>query len=181
MAVELDGERWRILPAEVVARAGLRVGTPFQRETARTLGRELRRKRALDQATRLLTASDRSRRTLEERLERAGHSAAARAEALATLDRAGLVDDARLARDRADTLAARGYGDAAIRADLARRRVPEDLVTEALETLEPERERLQRIVEHETPSPRLLRRLSSRGFSHATLEALATRVFADQA
>jgi SOS response regulatory protein OraA/RecX len=178
VAVFLDGARWRVVP--VAARAELRVGAALDRETARLLARELRRAKALSQATRLLATSDRSRRGLEERLEQKGHSPAARAEALAALERAGLLDDDRVARDRAVTLAERGYGDAAIRADLLRRRVSAELAAEAVGALEPESERVRRLIERETPSPRLLRRLASRGFSHATLEELAAAVFADR-
>ena len=55
----------------------------------------------LSQATRTLAATARSRGELEQRLARAGHAEAAREDALESLGRAGLVDDARLAEDRA--------------------------------------------------------------------------------
>lgn len=180
VAVDLDGVRWRVLPVAAVARAELTVGSRLDRPAARLLARELRRTRAIAQATRLLAASDRSRGTLEERLEQAGHSAAARAAALEALDRAGLVDDERVARIRAGTLAERGYGDAAIRVDLSRRRVPSETAAQAVAALEPERDRAQRIVDREGTSPRLLRRLAARGFSRDTLEGVAGGAFAEE-
>ena len=173
VAVELDGRSWRVLPADAVVRTGLAVGRRLDRPTARDLARELRRARALVAATRSLAASDRSRRALDERLERAGHSAAARNDALAALGRAGVVDDSRLARSRADRLARRGYGDAAIRADLRRRLIPPEAAAAAVAALEPELDRARRLVEDESVTPTFLRRLGTRGFSPETLTEVA--------
>jgi SOS response regulatory protein OraA/RecX len=174
VAVELDGRPWRVLPTDAVVRAGLAVGRPLDRHTARELAREVRRARALAQATRTLATSGRSRRELERRLTLAGHAGAAREEALATLDRAGLVDDARLAEDRAELLARRGYGDAAIRADLRRRLVEPEAAAAAVAALEPEPERLRRLLEAQSVTPALLRRLAGRGFSRDALDDVAS-------
>ena len=43
VAVDLDGEPWRVVPLEAVYAAGLVVGRALDRPTARALGRELRR------------------------------------------------------------------------------------------------------------------------------------------
>ena len=180
VAVELDGRPWRVLPTDAVVRAGLAVGRPLDRPTARELAREMRRARALGAATRSLATSDRSRRELEQRLARAGHSGAAREEALASLDRAGLVDDARLAESRAELLARRGYGDAAIRADLRRRLVAPEAAAGAVDALEPEPERLRRLLEAQGVTPALLRRLAGRGFSRDALDEVASS-FASEA
>ena len=174
VAVELDGRPWRVLPADAVVRAGLGIGRPLDRPTARELAREVRRARALAQATRTLATSGRSRQELDRRLARAGHGEAAREEALATLDRAGLVDDARLAVSRAELLARRGYGDAAIRADLRRRLVAPEAAADAVASLEPEPERLRRVFKGQSVTPALLRRLAGRGFSRDVLEEVAS-------
>lgn len=175
VAVDLDGRTWRVLPANAVVRAGLAVGRPLDRAAARELAREVRRLKALAAATRSLAASDRSERALEERLARAGHSAAAREEAIASLARAGAIDDRRLAASRAEQLARRGYGDAAIRADLRRRQVEPEAAASALAALEPELERLRRVLENERGvTPVLLRRLSARGFSREALDDVAS-------
>ena len=63
---------------------------------------------------------------------------AERRAAVERLSRAGLVDDARFAPSRAAGLAARGYGDAAIRDDLERRGLDSELVAAALVALAPE-------------------------------------------
>jgi SOS response regulatory protein OraA/RecX len=173
VAVELDGLPWRVLPTDAVVRAGLTVGRPLDRSTARELAREVRRAKALAAATRSLAASDRSERALEQRLARAGHSAAARAGAIAALARAGAIDDSRLAESRAELLARRGYGDAAIRADLRRRLIAPEMAASAVAALEPELERLLRTLENESVTPALLRRLAGRGFSRDTLDEVA--------
>jgi SOS response regulatory protein OraA/RecX len=173
VAVELDGRSWRVLPTDAVVRAGLAVGRRLDRSTARELAREIRRAKALAQATRTLATSGRSRRELEQRLARAGHAETAREEALATLDRAGLVDDARLAEDRASLLARRGYGDIAIRADLKRRQIASEAATSAVDSLAPELERVRELLEGRSITPALLRRLAGRGFSRDTLDEVA--------
>jgi SOS response regulatory protein OraA/RecX len=180
VSVELDGREWRVLPADAVVRAGLAVGRPLDRGTARQLAREIRRARALTQATRTLAATARSRGELEQRLARAGHAEAAREDVLESLDRAGLVDDARLAESRASVLARRGYGDAAIRADLRKRLIGTEEAADAVDALEPEITRLESLVAGKEVTPALLRRLAGRGFSRDALGELGT-MFAQEA
>lgn len=170
--VQLDGRPWRVLPADAVVRTCLAVGRTVDRETARALARELRRSRALTDAVRALRRRDLSRRRLDERLGRRGAGAEARADALATLEQAGLLDDARVAATRARSLAERGYGDAAIRLALEGEQLPPELVEEALAALEPERERVRTLL-REPADLRTLRRLAARGFAAETLEAVA--------
>ena len=173
VAVDLDGRPWRVLPADAVVRAGLVVGRALDRETARELARGVRRARALAAATRSLVAADRSQQALERHLVQAGHPAAAREDAIATLGRAGLLDDARVAESRAELLARRGYGDAAIRADLRRRLIPTDAAADAIAALEPELDRAWRLLAGQNVTPVLLRRLAGRGFSSDTLDEFA--------
>ena len=174
VAVELDGRPWRVLPTDAVVRVGLAVGRPLDRSTARDLARELRRARALAAATRSLAASDRSERALEQRLAQAGHSATAREDAIASLARAGAIDDGRLAESRAELLARRGYGDASIRADLRCRLIAPEAAAAAVSSLEPELERLRQLLERQSVTPALLRRLARRGFSRDTLDEAAS-------
>jgi regulatory protein len=177
--VELDGAPWRVLGAGVVVRTELRAGRPLDRETARRLAREVRREKALARASRALAARDRSRGELESRLAQAGVPESAREEALAALEASGLVDDARVAESRAGELARRGYGDLAIRSDLARRRISSEAIAEAIEALEPESDRARAVVEARGATPAILRRLAARGFSRDTLEDLASSVARD--
>jgi regulatory protein len=174
--IELDGGPWRLVPADVVVRAGLRVGAPLDRETARALGRELRRANALGVAASALRYRDHSRRSLEERLAGRGVAPAAGAAAIAALEQAGVVDDARVAAARAETLASRGYGDAAIRFDLERRGIAAKLVEAAVDGLEPEPERAKALVARNGPGA--ARRLASRGFDPGVIEDVLGSSFA---
>jgi SOS response regulatory protein OraA/RecX len=177
--VELDGVPWRLVPAEAVVRTGLSVGRALDREAARTLGRELRRAEALGVAMRALRYRDQSRRRLEERLSRRGMRTEAQEDALAALEQAGLVDDGRVASARAEALAARGYGDAAIRFKLEGEGLAAELVGEAVAGLEPEAVRAGKLLDRRGRGPASVRWLASRGFDAGTLEDLAG--FADEA
>ena len=171
VAVELDGTVWRVLPLEVVVRAALRVDAELDRPRARTVRRELRRHEALVASAGVLRHRDLSTRRLEQRLERRAVPAAERARAVETLTRAGLLDDGRFARGRARSLAARGYGDTAIRFDLERQGVDAELAAEALAELEPERDRALRLAATAGSAARAARLLARRGFGEEAIEA----------
>src|SRR5207302_7798303 len=96
-------------------------------EVARMPKRELGGSEALRLATRALVHRDRSIAELRDRLDRRGVAESERDEALATLERSGVVDDGRFASARAAALAERGYGNAAISADLERRGIGGEL------------------------------------------------------
>jgi SOS response regulatory protein OraA/RecX len=173
VAVELDGRPWRSVPAEAVFRAGLDIGRDLDRTRARLLRRELRRLEALAVAGRALRRRELSEARLARRLERAGVPPAPRAATLRALGRAGLIDDRRLAFDRAAALAERGYGDAWIRWDLERQGIAAELVGEAVTGLEPEHARARRVAGAEGGGPRAARRLARRGFGDEAVEAAA--------
>ena len=173
--LEVDGSPWRTLPVAVVARAGLQLGVELERPRLRELARARRLEAALATAARELRRRDLTARGLGARLEQRGVAPAAGAEALAAATAAGYVDDARFARDRAAALAARGYGDAAIRWQLEREGVEPELAASACEELEPERARAARLVERRGASIATARFLGRRGFDEevvATLVAL---------
>jgi SOS response regulatory protein OraA/RecX len=153
--VDLDGSLWRTLPVDAVVRSELVVGRTLDRETARALARELRRSHALRDAARALRHRDLSRRALAGRLPAPG-----RDDALAALERSGILDDRRAAAGRATVLSGRGYGDAAIRFRLEQEGFSGEDVAEALAALEPEHERAKRLVER----GRAPRWLAARGF-----------------
>jgi len=165
--IDLDGVRWRLVPADAVVRAGLAVGRALDRETARALGRELRRAEALGVAVRALRHRDRSRKGLEERLAARAVPPSAREDAIAALERSGVLDDTRVATSRAHALAGRGYGDAAIRAALEAERLYGEVVAEAIAGLEPEAERARRLFERRGGGAKALRWLAARGFETA--------------
>jgi SOS response regulatory protein OraA/RecX len=180
VAVELDGAPWRVLPVDVVVRAGLAEGRLLDRRALRLVRRELRRAEALQVAGRALRHRDLSRRRLAERLEGAVPAAVA-AESLATLERAGLVDDRRVALVRAESLAGRGYGDEAIRHRLRAEGLAEEVAEEAVAGLAPECERAGPLIERRGVGPRTARYLAGRGFGEEAVEAALGAAFGQDA
>ena len=172
IAVELDGMPWRVLPAESVLAAGLENGTMLDRVHARKLRTALKRVEARTAALSALSHSDHTAATLRGRLDAKGVAPVDRDVAIETMERAGLVDDSRFAQGRAAVLAARGAGNLMIRDDLERRGVSSDLVDQAIRGLEPEFDRVRRLLAACGTSPRTLRRLAAKGFSEDVLEAL---------
>jgi len=171
--VQIDGHDWRVLPTDVVVRARLTPGTLLDRPRLREVARERRRTRALAAAGRVLRSRDLPTRALDARLERRGIAAPDRAGALAALESAGLVDDVRFARNRALALAGRCLGDAAIRYDLEEYGVEPALVADALEALEPEADRAERIVASRGRSATTARFLARKGFGEDAVESAA--------
>jgi SOS response regulatory protein OraA/RecX len=180
VAVEVDGEHWRVLPAEVVVRVGMASGAELQRPLLRALRRELRRHRALATATRALRARPLSARRLDERLQRAGFVAGERAEALAAVRRAGFVDDERYAVARAELLARRDRGDALIRHDLRSQGIAGEAVERALAALEPETARAARAAGTRSGAAAKARYLARRGFGEDAIEAALGSTVADE-
>src|SRR6266536_3206189 len=99
----------------------------------------------------------------------------AQADALETLARAGYVDDARFARDRAAHLAERGYGDEWIRMDLEAQGVAAEAAEPALAEVDPEAERAQREWVRLGGGLRAARTLARRGVSAETVETLVAK------
>jgi regulatory protein len=130
------------------------------------------RNEALAVAMRALARREHSRRSLGERLRRAGVGEGEAEEVLAELERLGLLDDGRFARERARVLAERGKGDAAIRSDLERSGVSVAAVEEALARLDPERERAERLVGRRGATPATARLLAGRGFDEDVVAAV---------
>ena len=133
------------------------------------------RDEALAVATRALARREHSRRSLAERLERAGIREREAEEVLSELERLGLLDDRRFALERARVLAERGKGDAAIRFDLERSGVSRAAVEEALAQLDPERERAERLVVSRGATPATARLLAVRGFDEDVVAAVVAR------
>jgi len=127
---------------------------------------------AVETAIRALRHRDRSTAELDARLAKRGIDAEKREQALETLERVGYVDDERFARTRAEQLAARGSGDALIRHDLEQRGVATEVVEAALGSLEPERERAQRLVAQRGATLKTARYLAARGFGEEALEGI---------
>ena len=170
VALEVDGRAWRVVPDDVVARCGLAPGVLLERPLLRRLRRELRRAEALGTATRSLARRDLSSRRLRERLDARGIRAPAAKAAVATLESAGIVDDARLARSRAAVLADRGWGDAAVAARLEQEGIGPEPAQAALSELLPAPERAAARAAGAPDRRAAWRLLARRGFSSDSIE-----------
>ena len=95
--------------------------------------------------------------------------------------RTGAVDDERFAKTRAATLAARGSGDALIRHDLAGRGIAAALVEAAVDALETESARAERIVEQRGATVKTARHLARKGFSEDSIESTCEMAIAEGA
>jgi regulatory protein len=133
---------------------------------------------ALECALRALRHRDRSAHEVDRRLAERGFADEEREQTLETLVRTGVVDDARFAQTRAESLATRGAGDELIRHELAGAGIDPILADEAIASLEPEIDRARRIVERRGASAKTARYLHGRGYSH---DALATAVATSEA
>jgi regulatory protein len=120
---------------------------------------------ALDAGLRALRYRDRSAHELREWLASREFSPADCEDALATLERLGLLDDRRFAEGRARALAGRGAGDALIRYDLERAGIASDSIEDALAGLEGEDVRARAVVSRRGAGPKTARYLGSKGFS----------------
>jgi regulatory protein len=129
------------------------------------------RRDPIELGARALRHRDRSRRQIDERLARAGMDDEERADALDRLERVGYLDDTRFAAGRAAALAARGYGDEAIRLDLGRAGVDGDVIAAALGALEEEEARAIEVAERLGRTPRIAARLARHGFTQESVEA----------
>ena len=170
VALEVDGEPWRRVPDEVVVRAGLAVGLELDRPTLRRVRKELARARGMAVAAGTLARRDASADEVRTRLARARVEPSAAADAVASLERAGALDDRRFARSRASALAARGYGDAAILAGLEAAGVGESGAREAGADPAPESERARALVTTQTDPGKTARLLARRGFAFDVVE-----------
>jgi regulatory protein len=179
IAVELDGARWRTIPAEVVVRVRLNVGEELDRPRLRELARELRRTRAVETALRAVSSREQTAAEIDRRLRQRGFAPGLREETLSRLEHVGLVDDERYAMRRAESLSERGYGDEAIRWRLERDGVACETVAKAVAALPPERLRARLVVAACGPGLRTARELARRGFGEDAVEEALGRAVAD--
>jgi regulatory protein len=131
---------------------------------------------AFDLACRWLARAPRSRAEVAAHLAGIGFSARAVQTAIERLVELGFVDDERLAKNRAETLASRGYGDLWIERDLVQRGLAQDVVTRALAAVPAEKGRarawLARGARRRGVVPGAWSALARRGFAEETVEDL---------
>lgn len=141
VSVFVDGE-WAIgVHAEVAAAAGLRVGQQITVAALQELARSEELRRARESALHLLGYRARSRAELQRALLHKGYDPELVQEALEALGRSGLIDDAEFSRSwvRART-GSRPLGPNRIAAELRQKGVEREMIAEALEAVDPDRE-----------------------------------------
>jgi regulatory protein len=126
---------------------------------------------ALEAAAKALARRDRSAADLAAYLERHGTAPDDAGRAVERLREAGYVNDARYAASRAEALAGRGFGDAAVRFELERDGVGTDEIEQALAALVPERERALDLLRAAKSPLAGVRRLAAKGFGADSIEA----------
>lgn len=179
VALEVDGRPWRTVPDDVVVRARLAPGMELERSVLRRVRTELHRAESLALAGRVLARRDLSTRALAARLARAGTARGAVEATVTALVEAGVVDDARVAKARAERLCERGWGDAAILERLEQEGIDVPLAQVAVRLLPPERERAEHLIGRAYDARRAARTLARRGFAPETVEDLFPALDAD--
>lgn len=171
--------------------AALSVGQQLGSDQVSELQARDRQESAYRQALRLLARRPRSERELQIRLDRMGLAEADQNEVMGRLREAKLVDDTEFAAAWLENrMAFRPRGAWALRVELRRKGVPEEIIKSALEGFDEEDAALRaarqgaRKFEHLSPETfrqRLSAYLVRRGFQHPTISPLVEQLAAERA
>ncbi|MGV3722548.1 MAG: regulatory protein RecX [Actinomycetota bacterium] len=139
--VYVDGEWVAGVHAEVVVASGLRVGQVISTDRLQALSHAEETRKARESAYRLLGYRARSRSELRQRLLQKGYEGGVVEEALAAVDRSGLINDAEFSASwvRART-GSKPHGRTRIAAELRQKGVARDVIDEALKAVDPDTE-----------------------------------------
>ena len=130
--VELDGQPFATVAAQVVAAAGLVVGRPLAEGAREQLGAAADVEAAYRTALRAIERRGFARADLGRRLQRKGHPRDAVAAALDRVVALGLLDDAAFAVNYVQTRAPRGRGPSRLTRDLLAMGIERRLIDRAL-------------------------------------------------
>jgi regulatory protein len=141
VSIYIDGEFAMGMHAEVAAVAHLAVGQKASVSDLESLGRAEELRRVRESALKALGYRARSRAELQFRLSRKGYDAELIEEALQSLGRSGLVDDAEFSRSWVSArTGGKPMGPHRIAAELRQKGVARELIEQALEPVDPETE-----------------------------------------
>lgn len=131
--VEVDGEYWNILDAEVLADFGFQPGVPVTEELLADALERAQRRRARERAYYLLSNRDYSAGELLEKLKTSVDEPVA-LDTVLRMRELGFIDDARYAEKLARSLlTGKKYGAFRAKQEMRRRHLSDDLIEEALE------------------------------------------------
>ena len=188
--LELDGTRFGVVPADLIAAEGLCPGDTIAPAVHERLSAAADVEAAFRTGLRVLELRPYARADLGRRLQRKGHPRAAVEVALERLAGLGLLDDEAYARNYVQTRAARGRGPTRLLRDLLSMGVQRSLVDRAIgaewpegsdRTSMPQALASKRAAQlgqlpRQTKRRRLLAYLARRGFSGREVAALVESV-----
>jgi len=123
LVVEIDGQRFTSLPADLVSSFGIERDEEIGAEALERLARAADVEAAYRVSLRLLATRPRAVHELLRKLRERGHNPSAAAEAVGRLEVKGLLNDGEFARHFARVRLGRGHGPARILVDLLARGV----------------------------------------------------------
>jgi regulatory protein len=188
--LELDGTRFGVVPADLIAAEGLSVGQTVAPDVHERLCAAADVEAAFRTGLRMLELRSCARLDLSRRLQRKGHPRAAVDVALERLLGLGLLNDEAYARNYVQTRAPRGRGPSRLVRDLMAMGVERSLIDRAVTAEWPEgsdrtsmpqalaskRAAQLGTLPRQTKRRRLLAYLARRGFSGRDVSALVERV-----
>jgi regulatory protein len=188
--LELDGVRFGVVPADLIAAEGLSPGQTVEAAVRERLSAAADVEAAFRTGLRVLELRPYARADLGRRLQRKGHPRAAVEVALERLLALGLLDDEAYARNYVQTRAARGRGPSRLTRDLLAMGVQRSFIDRALVAEWPEgsdrtsmpqalvskRAAQLGTLPRQTKRRRLLAYLARRGFSGREVSALVESV-----
>jgi regulatory protein len=188
--LELDGTRFGVVPAELIAAEGLSPGQTIAPDVHARLSAAADVEAAFRTGLRMLELRPYARADLGRRLQRKGHPRAAVDVALERLLTMGLLNDEAYARNYVQTRAARGRGPSRLTRDLLAMGVQRSVIDRAVAAEWPEgsdrtsmpqalvskRAAQLGTMPKQTKRRRLLAYLARRGFSGRDVSALVESV-----
>jgi len=183
--VFLDGEF--AFGLDRVAAAWLRIGQELGDEKIAQLQREDEGEKAYQQALKLLSYRPRSATEVRKKLEQRGTSESMIVEVLERLQRSGLIDDARFARDWAENRSEfRPRSRRALTIEMRQRGVDDESIAQAVASLDDDDLAYQAAIKYsrrlngldwQTFRQKLIGFLSRRGFSYEVTAPVVRRVW----
>ncbi|MCX7014542.1 MAG: RecX family transcriptional regulator [Candidatus Sumerlaeota bacterium] len=135
LEIDLDGETWRVVDAEVVVRFGLKTGDALDEEAICRIEAEDAFVRARRMAVNFSVRQPRTEKEILRRLGQGRFDAATISRALDTLRAEGLLEDRRVVRRQEARGAKSKTGPRRVEAELAARGVSAELLSDELQSL----------------------------------------------
>lgn len=144
--VDVDGEYWYILDAELILQYSLKTGLEVEEDFLGEVKEAAERRKARERAFYLLESREHSKKELTDKLCRSVSYAIAK-ETADRMEELGLIHEDAYARRLAEYLInTKKRGPRRVRMEMRQKGIPEDLIDAALEAVEPEEDLLVELV-----------------------------------